>query len=424
MGLHRVAPTSSLPPHPDIHHVTQKRVSIEQLKPGMYIHDLGTDWMSHGFLRSRFTLRDDAQIGKIREAGIRELYIDASRGLDVEDAPTREEFDRMIDTDLHKVMAAPIPQKTSIREELGRAREIQARTRTVVKGMMSDVRMGASISLDAFEPLVEEMTESILRNGGALISLGALKDVDDYTFQHCVSVSTLMIALCRQLGLDADATREAGLGALLHDVGKMKTPLEVLNKPGKFTDEEFAIMKRHPEDGYAMLRETPGIGAVPLMITLHHHERIDGSGYPHRLAAQNIPYTAQMAAIVDVYDAISSDRCYHKGMPPPEAVRKIFEWSKFHFNPQLVQAFVRCIGIYPVGALVMLESERLAVVTQQNEANLLQPIVRVFYDARAMRPLFPEHVDLAKPLGHGGGDRIVGHEDPVDWGVNPMLHLA
>ena len=180
-------------------------------------------------------------------------------------------------------------------------------------------------------------------------------------------------------------------------------------------------MKRHPEDGHAMLIDTPGIGEVPLAITLHHHERIDGSGYPHKLAGGAIPYAAQMAAIVDVYDAISSDRCYHKGMPPPEAVRKIFEWSQFHFNPELVQAFVRCIGIYPVGALVRLASERLAVVTQQNEANLVQPTVRVFFDAKARRPLFPETLHLGTPHA---GDRIVSHEDPAAWGVNPMQYLG
>ena len=410
--------------HAASHHTSaQKRVRIEQLKPGMFIHDLGTDWMSHGFLKSRFTLKHTGQIDKIREAGIRELYIDVSRGLDVEDAPTRAEFEQMLETGLHEVIAAPKPEpaKVSIREELSRARDIQARAHTAVKSMMNDVRMGASVTLDKFEPLVEEMTDSLLRNSGALISLGALKDVDDYTFQHCVSVSTLMIALCRQLGLDADTTREAALGALLHDVGKMKTPPGILNKPGKFTDAEFAIMKRHPEDGHAMLVDTPGIGEVPLAITLHHHERVDGSGYPHRLAGDTIPHAAQMAAIVDVYDAISSDRCYHQGMPPPEAVRKIFEWSRFHFNAELVQAFVRCIGIYPVGALVRLDSGRLAVVTQQNEANLLQPTVRVFFDAKARRALFPETLRLG--MG-AGGERIVNHEDPAAWGVNPMAHLA
>lgn len=402
---------------------TQKRVRIEQLKPGMFIHDLGTDWMPHGFLKTRFTLKHPWQIDKIREAGIHELYIDVSRGLDVDDAPTRAEFEQMIEAGLHKVIATPkpVPAKVAIHEELSRAREIQTRAHAAVKSMMKDVRMGASVRLDQFEPLVEEMTDSLLRNSGALISLGALKDADDYTFQHCVSVSTLMIALCRQLGMDADTMREAALGALLHDVGKMKTPPGILNKPSKFTDAEFAIMKRHPEDGHAMLVDTPGIGVVPLAITLHHHERVDGSGYPHRLAGNTIPHAAQMAAIVDVYDAISSDRCYHQGMPPPEAVRKIFEWGRFHFNPELVQAFVRCIGIYPVGALVRLDSGRLAVVTQQNEASLLQPTVRVFFDAKARRPLFPETLQLGTSTG---GEHIVSHEDPTAWGVNPMAHLA
>ena len=405
---------------------TQKRVRVEQLKPGMFIHDLCTDWMSHGFLKSRFTVKHAGQIDKIRAAGIRELYIDVGRGLDVEDAPTRAEFERMIETGLHKVIAVPrpLPAKVSIREEMSRAREIQARAHTAVKSMMNDVRMGASVTLDRFEPMVEEMTDSLLRNSGALLSLGALKDADDYTFQHCVSVSTLMIALCRQLRLNPDATREAALGALLHDVGKMKTPLKILNKPGKFTDAEFAIKKRHPEDGHAMLVDTPGIGAVPLAITLHHHERVDGSGYPHKLAGDVIPHAAQMAAVVDVYDAISSDRCYHRGMPPPEAVRKIFEWSRFHFNPDLVQAFVRCIGIYPVGALVRLQSDRLAVVTQQNEADLLHPTVRVFFDAKARRPVFPETLYLGKTGSPGAGERIVSHEDPAAWGVDPRAHLA
>ena len=407
-------------------HTAQKRVSVDQLKPGMFIHDLGTDWMSHGFLRSQFALKNEAQIEKIRASGVRELYIDVARGLDIEDAPTRAEYEKALEAHLHQAIAgAPAPAaRVTTREELVRAREIQGRARSAVKNMMQDVRMGSSITLDTFEPLVEEITSSMLRNSGAMLSLGALKDADDYTFQHSVSVSTLMIALCRQLELDTDATREAGLGALLHDVGKMKTPPAILNKPGKFTDAEFAIMKQHPVDGHAMLLATPGIGEVPLAITLYHHERVDGSGYPEKRMQDAIPTVAQMAAIVDVYDAISSDRCYHKGMPPPEAVRKIFEWSKFHFNPGLVQAFVRCIGIYPVGALVRLESHRLAVVTGQHDNKLTQPVVCAFYDTARHRPLFPETIDLAKSLGHGGGDRIVGHEDPAKWGVNPQQYLG
>jgi HD-GYP domain-containing protein (c-di-GMP phosphodiesterase class II) len=227
-----------------------------------------------------------------------------------------------------------------------------------------------------------------------------------------------MITLCRGAGLSGAETREAGLGALLHDVGKMKTPLHILNKPGRFTDEEFAVMKRHPADGYEILRREDSLGEVPLSIVLQHHERMDGSGYPEGRKGDAISRAAQMGAIVDVYDAITSDRCYHKGMPPAEAIRKLYEWSRFHFNPELVHMFVRSIGIYPVGTLVHLESGKLAWVLDQNETQLLKPKVKVFYDAKKRSYILPFELDLAQNLGHGGGDRILNAEDPLAWDID------
>ena len=162
------------------------------------------------------------------------------------------------------------------------------------------------------------------------------------------------------------------MGGLLHDTGKALVPDEILNKPGRLTDEEFDIIRKHPGDGHEILLKTPQIGPIPLDITLHHHERMDGSGYPHKLPGSEISTLAQMAAIVDVYDAITADRCYHKGMSATDAAQD-FRMGKFHFNPQYVQAFMRCVGIYPTGTLVLLESGKLGVVTEQHESNLLQP---------------------------------------------------
>lgn len=395
-----------------------KRVGVEQLRPGMFIHDLNAGWMGHPFLRSRFALEREDQIIKIRDAGIRELYIDTARGLDAEDAVCEAEVEAEIERGMQDIAASPPPpQKATLAEELGRASALQSEARRIVKGMMHDVRLGGALELDGLEPLVENITESILRNSGALLSLGQLKSVDGYTFEHSVSVCALMIAFARTLGMDGAATREAGLGALLHDVGKAFVPLEILNKPGRFTDAEFAIMKRHPVDGHRLLVEQGSLGAVPLDIALQHHERMDGSGYPDRRRGDAIAHHAQMAAIVDVYDAISSDRCYHKGMPPAEAVRKIFEWSRHHFNPELTQMFVRSVGIYPVGALVRLESGRLAWVVEVNPDSLIKPRVSVCLDAVRRTPLAPLEVDLARAEGHGGADRIVGYEDPAAWGL-------
>ena len=206
---------------------------------------------------------------------------------------------------------------------------------------------------------------------------------------------------------------------MLHDTGKALIPDHILNKPGRLSDEEFDVVRKHPKDGYDILLRTPGIGAIPLDITLHHHERRDGSGYPDRQDEAAISEFAQMAAIVDVYDAITADRCYHKGMPAAEALRKMYEWSKFHFNPQLVQAFMRCVGIYPIGALVLLESGRLGVVVEPHETSLLTPKVNVFYNAKSKTYIKPETVDLARGIGFGGGDKIVRHESAEKWKVDP-----
>ena len=153
-----------------------------------------------------------------------------------------------------------------------------------------------------------------------------------------------MITFCRSTDMSDEEITQAGIGGLLHDTGKALIPSRILNKEGPLTDAEFATMKEHPSQGHEILEKIPGIGPIPLDIALHHHERRDGSGYPEKLINEGNSRIAQMAAIVDVYDAITSDRVYHKGLPAAEALRKIYEWSQFHLNPQLVNAFIRCIG--------------------------------------------------------------------------------
>jgi putative nucleotidyltransferase with HDIG domain len=274
----------------------------------------------------------------------------------------------------------------SVAAELVRAKKVKDQAHQLVRTVMLDARLGKAIELDQVEPVVQNITESILRNPGALVGMLRIKNKDDYTFLHSVSVCTLLVAFCRSTGMDPELTHQAGLGGLLHDTGKALVPDEILNKPGRLTDEEFAVIRKHPSDGYDILRKSPDVGEIPLDITLHHHERFDGSGYPDKLPGDKISQMAQMAAIVDVYDAITADRCYHKGMSAAEALRKIYEWSKFHFNPQLVQAFMRCVGIYPVGTLVLLESGRLGVVTEPHETNLLAPKVNVFFSTKSTCP--------------------------------------
>jgi HD-GYP domain-containing protein (c-di-GMP phosphodiesterase class II) len=228
-----------------------------------------------------------------------------------------------------------------------------------------------------------------------------------------------MIALARQLGLSEEQVREAGEAGLLHDIGKMAVPDAILNKPDKLTDAEFGTMRGHPEQGTRMLLDCRQVSALVLDVCLHHHEKFDGTGYPHRLAGEQISLFARMGAVCDVYDAITSDRPYKKGWDPAEAIRKMAEW-KGHFDPQVFQIFVKSVGIYPVGSLVRLESGRLGVVLEQHEKSLLTPRVKVFFSARSRLPIPQEVLDLAKLAGR---DKIVARESAEDWGFKNIEEI-
>ena len=402
-----------------------KKVDSSQLKVGMYVHDLSCDWMTHPFMRNRFLLRSNDEIRKIIAAGIHDVVIDNSKGLDLQDAPTVAQAAAAIERELVQIASAPqLVTRVSLGMELARATQLRKQASGLVRTVMADVRLGNAVDIDRVEPMVEDITESILRNPGALVGLLRIKTKDDYTFLHSISVCALMVAFCRSRGLDAATTHQAGLGGLLHDTGKALVPDAILNKPGPLSPEEFALVKRHPRDGHAILLQTPEVGPIPLDITLHHHERRDGSGYPDGLAGDAIGELAQMAAIVDVYDALTSERSYHRAIPAADALRKIYEWSKFHFNPVFAQDFMRCVGIYPVGTMVKLESGRLAVVIEAHESNLLAPKVNVFFSTRSNAYIKPETVDLSRGLGFGGGDKIVGHESAAKWQVDPMRFLS
>jgi HD-GYP domain-containing protein (c-di-GMP phosphodiesterase class II) len=402
-----------------------KKIDSSQLRVGMAIHALDCGWMEHPFVRNRFVVTTEDEVRKVLNAGIHGVTIDCSKGLDVDDAPTLEEAEAALDAEVTAIATKPvIPLRATLAEEFDRAVAIRRQAAGLVRTVMQDARLGKAVEMDKVSPVVENITASILRNASALLGLSYIKNKDDYTFLHSVSVCTLLVAFCRSRKMDDETIYQAGIGGLLHDTGKALVPDHILNKPGRLTEEEFEIVRRHPRDGYEILRRSPEIGAIPLDITLHHHERRDGTGYPDRQGADQISELAQMAAIVDVYDAITADRCYHKGMPAAEALRKMYEWSKFHFNPTLTQEFMRCVGIYPVGTMVLLESGRLGVVVEPHETSLLTPKVNVFFSTKSQIYIKPETIDLSRGLGFGGGDKILRHESPEKWQVDPMRFMA
>jgi putative nucleotidyltransferase with HDIG domain len=283
--------------------------------------------------------------------------------------------------------------------------------------MFSEIRMGKAIRLENAASLVEDISESVNRNVSALITLARLKNQDDYTYMHSVAVCALMIALAKQLGLTEAQIKEAGTAGLLHDIGKMSVDSSILNKPGKLTDLEFEIVRRHPEEGHQYLLQAGGIGEAALDVCLHHHERVDGTGYPYRLKGEELSLYAKMGAICDVYDAITSNRPYKAGWCPADSIKKMASWSGTHFDADVFKAFVKTVGIYPVGTLVRLASGRLGVVVDQGARSLLAPRLRVFFSTKSNTYLPPVMIDLSAP---GERDKVVSFEDADQWKIKDL----
>jgi putative nucleotidyltransferase with HDIG domain len=406
----------------------QKKIPVAQLRVGMHLLRLEGSWISHPFWRTRFVIDDPKTLAQVRDSGVRECWIDTALGLDVA-PPEAAAGPTAPAASAAPEGAAPPPapavhggERLAFDAELREAAEVCGRARRAVTAMFSEARMGRTIDAEACLPLVEEITGSVMRNPGALVSLARLKTRDDYTYMHSVAVCALMVALGRRIGLDEAQCLEAGQAGLLHDIGKALMPLEVLNKPGKLTDAEFDVMRSHPVRGHELLQEGRAATAATLDVALHHHERIDGTGYPHRLPGEAIDRLSRMGAICDVYDAITSNRPYKAGWDPASSIARMAGW-KGHFDPALFAAFVQSLGIFPTGSLVRLESQRIAVVAEQNDAALTAPVVVAFYSLRSGMPIAPQRLDLSRP---GTQDRIVGREEapPGHYGKVDELWAA
>lgn len=403
-----------------------KKIPVRALRLGMFLHEFCGSWMDHPFSNTKFKLVNTADLATIKSSAITEVWIDTARGLDVANpavqagVETAAEAGARVEQGLADAVRDDnsLHAAVALEAEIARAAAICGRARQAVTAMFGEARMGRAVDTAQLEPLVDAISGSVMRNPGALISLARLKNQDDYTYMHSVAVCGLMVALARQLGLDEPTTREAGLAGLLHDVGKAMVSLEVLNKPGKLTDEEFLHIKSHPLRGHELLLAGGTVGDIPLDVCRHHHEKVDGSGYPDKLDAAGLSVFARMGAVCDVYDAITSDRPYKSGWDPATAVRKMYEWSAGHFDQRVLQAFVKTVGIYPVGSLVRLESGLLAVVTEVDTAALLTPVVKTIYCTRRRERKPARRLDLRMA---GASDRIVGWEDPAEWNF-PDLH--
>lgn len=399
-----------------------KKVSVQDLKEGMYVCDFDRPWLETGFLFHHFLIKTDKQIEKIRRY-CSHVYIDTDKGEDVMTAVSAGEADKKIEQEMKETI-----QQTLIREpspedkinfdiEIKEAKKAYTQSKEVIKNVMHDIRMGRIISSGDAKKAVNNMTDSIMRNRDALLCLTQLKSKDEYTSFHSINVCILCLAFGRHMGYSEIELKSLGIGALLHDTGKMKIPQEILNKPGNLTDNEFEIMKKHPVYSAEILGKTAGIPQKSIVVAIQHHERHNGTGYPNGLKGEQIDVFGSLSSIADVYDAITSNRVYHNALLPHEALKRMYEWGEKDFHKGLIEQFIKCVGIYPPGTVIKLQTGEIGIVISVNRANVLKPRVAVVIDSQNKRYTPPKTLDMSKGGGNWNIKEII---EPTSCGINPQ----
>lgn len=385
----------------------------------MFVVNLHKPWLEHSIWRPRFAVQDEAQVRKLMVDGIAEVSIDTNRGIDLPPSPiTRiNEVQRKFVSLAERIKTAP--RQVSLSEERRRAGRLIGEANSSVTDLMLAARAGRTVDAARLEPVVSKMIESVLRNPDALAPLARLKQMDAYATEHAVATAALIIALGQQQDMPQPELEKLALGTLLKDIGQSAMATKLMTKPGMLSKSEYTLVQSHVEEGLAVLEATSRLSETSVAVVLEHHERYNGCGYPYRMAGDEISLAGRMAAIVDSYDAMTSDRPYRPAISPFLALRQLYDQGGTQFDPALIAAFVRTVGIYPVGTLVRLESGHLAVVEEVHHDNLLSPVVRVIYHAARRQYVAPAVVDLSRKVGNHYG-QIVGAETFERWGLSPL----
>lgn len=407
---------------------TFKKVQTKDLKNGMFVYDVGRSWLKHPWRTKSKTIESDQDVDLLLEFGITEVIIDLAKSVTPKDVgdqvdPVEKKAPPAIQQVERRVRPRPEkhPDSTPLEEEIPKARQAHTQALEITREFINDARTGKKIDVEKVQESVDGMIDSVFRNRDALLTILKLKTYDEYTFTHSLNVGVLAMSVGRALNLSRDELRALCLGGIFHDVGKTGVPSEILNKPGRLTEEEFEVMKGHPVIGFNMLEHDKNISSISLDVIRSHHERIDGSGYPDGLAESGMGPHIFISGIADVYDALSTDRVYHKGRPPHEALKIVFSLKGKHFPPQMVDAFIHCLGIYPPGTTVRLNTGETAVVHSVNHSSMLRPKTIIVFDNKGQAVTKTKILDLNEK---GFVDRqIVKVVDPQALGIDPAKYF-
>ena len=388
-----------------------KTILISDLKPGMYVQGVVKQEGSVK-VKSEGWVRTQAAINKLATSGILEVSIDPDKFIDVNP-------DKKNDSDKKESEAPkfdPTKATASFSSEATKAKKLYSEAKQLQSKAFDDIRAGRKIDVDPFKQVANGFIDSVFRNQDALACMTRIRDKDAYLLEHSINVSVLMSIFAKHMGFEREVIEELATGALLHDIGKVKVPDKILNKPGKLTDAEFDEIKRHALYSKEILEES-GLSDIAVQVAGFHHERLDGKGYPFGLKGDEINQYIRMISIVDVYDALTAQRVYKDGMNPIQAFKILRSDCPNSFDSDLVARFIQCIGIYPVGTLVKLKSQKLGIVSQSNFEQPLQPMVKVFYSAKHQHYTEVQDLNLASKRV---GDELESSIKPEDFGIDLM----
>jgi len=406
------------------------QISTTKLQLGMHVVELDKPWLDTDFILQGFIIQSQDEIDALNEqCGY--VYIDGVVVSGERNAvlkkrshsfrQKKEESKRLSSGKFiqEDMSCAPSPEqairyinKINVEREMPLASATYKSAKAVAKNIIEGIRIGKTLDLNEAKMAVNDIVDSLLRNGDALVWLTKIKEKDAYTAEHSLNVCILTIAFARFLGHEEIDIREIGLCGLLHDVGKSKIPIEILNKYEHFTDEEFSVMKEHPELGRDLLMTLPTSDLAAIDVAYSHHERIDGNGYPRQLSGHQIPYLAKIVALTDAYDAITSTRCYDAGRASMEALEIIYKNKGSQFDRELAVEFIKCIGIYPPGSIVEMTNGEVGIIIEENESSKLRPKVILVQD-QSKHWMHQHIIDLSlRHLDPGNAPYTIAHEVP------------
>lgn len=410
------------------------RVRKEDLRLGMYIQSLEGSWFNHPFWKTKFLLEEMDDLRALQSSDVESVWVDEEQSLapalahlGIAAAPAAPEKEltpreRLLQEFASEAPAKPAaaapappkPRRVAAPNEFHAAESVLADCKAAVGELFNRIQHGeAAKAIEDAGPVVSGIAESVERNPDALLTLVRVRSLDEYTYMHSIAVSALMINLARQLNLPPDYVKQAGTAGLFMDIGKGFLPAELLSKRIEYDAADWAEMRRHPQLGADAVNASGDMSKIVADVCLHHHEKYDGTGYPHGLKGEDISLFARMAAICDTYDAIASARPHRPAKGPADAVAELYK-LKGHFDETVLTSFIRSIGIYPVGSLVRLESRMLGCVSAQRRDQLTKPVVRVFYSIPQGTHVPVHELDLAE---EPAPDKIVAREEPRRWGL-------